>query len=107
MTARGAIGRVISYQSKATTQTARQYSVARGRPTTAQKKQRALYRRAITAWSALTETEKITWARIGDASRITGYNMYLRAYLLNPPPAGSSIWDAGATTWDNDLSNWD
>lgn len=66
---------------------------------------RADYRLAIAGWQALTEPEKSDWNVIGAVENISGWNAYLRDWMLAPAPG--TIWDGGATIWDGGATTWD
>jgi len=68
-----------------------------------QDQQRTLFKNAITAWKNLSEEEKQEYAEQARPYALTGYQYFIKQYLLTPPPA--EIWYK--VTIDNTASSSD
>jgi len=55
-----------------------------------QDQQRNLFKEAVEAWNKLSSEQKQEYNEMAKPLRLTGYQLYIRQYLLNPPPTG--IW---------------
>jgi len=62
------------------------------RKTEAQLAQRSLFRQAIDAWKQLSDEEKQQYKQEAAANGLTGYQYFIKQFLLNPPPAEEIIW---------------
>lgn len=63
---------------------AKKYQVPKNPNTADQKAQRLLFKDAVKAWQALTEPKKDVWRAKASGLSATGYNLFIRSYLLNP-----------------------
>lgn len=106
ITAAGSIGSMLTYSTTTSSPVAKRISAPAKRTSAAQQARRVIYLDAVTAWHALTETEKAEYSAQAKPLNITGYNLFLSQNLTAAPPAGT-IWDTGATTWDAGATIWD
>lgn len=44
--------------------------------------QRTLYRQAYEEWNLLAPEDKIMWSKMASSKKMTGYNLYLKTFLL-------------------------
>jgi len=104
--AAGSIGSMLTFSTTTSSQVAKRMSAPAKRTSTAQQARRALYLDAVSAWNALTDTEKTAYSEAAEPLKITGYNMYLSQHIA-PPPSVGTIWDDGETSWDGGATLWD
>ena len=59
----------------------------------AQLAHRELFLEARDAWLALSPEEKAQWTATGQLSQMTGWNAFLKDYILNPPPPEPQVYE--------------
>lgn len=103
------IGGRIIYRAGLRKPNAYEFKKASDPATPAQLTQRAAYKAACTAWVALTSPEKIAYNVLAQPLKITGFNLFVRQYILTPPPppATYATWDATHMDSAGVLSNSD
>lgn len=67
---------------------AKKYQAPKNPNTADQQTQRLLFKDAVTAWQSLSEPDKNIWRAKASGLSATGYNLFIRDYLLNPPVPG-------------------
>ncbi len=75
--------------------------------TPAQAIRRAIMRDAITAWQNLPDPQKAIYNTRAKPIQMSGYNLFCREWLNNPPTQPGTDWDGGTTVWDNLTTIWD
>jgi len=101
--AAGTIGGTITYQHIHRTNIARKKPIPTDPQTDLQLDRRSLYRCVCYMWHSLIATEKQQWETDARRHRITGFNLYMRTYLLllaNPLALYPFAKGTGATAYD-------
>ena len=62
------------------------------RKTEAQLNQRTLFRKAVNAWNQLSDEEKQQYKQEATAYGLTGYQYFIKQFLLNPPAEEQILW---------------
>lgn len=65
------------------------------------------YADGCAAWRLLTPEEKQTWSDDAVIYQITGFNLFMKEWMLTYSPISGTVWDDGATTWDGGGTLWD
>ena len=104
--ASGSIGKLINYTSTTGGKTVRGWAKPTGTPNAVQVSRRNRYREGAAAWQVLTPEGQAAYNTTAAPQKLTGYNLFIRAWLTPWPPVGT-IWDDGATTWDSGATVWD
>ena len=68
---------------------------------------RAIMRMGIEAWQAMPEVDKDPYNQAAKPLQMSGYNLFIRNWLRNPPLQPGTNWDGGTTTWDDSSTYWD
>jgi hypothetical protein len=55
-------------------------------PSTEQIQNRKTYRSAVAAWNSLSENEKNIYRKRSKGKNYSGYNLFVKEYLVSPPP---------------------
>jgi hypothetical protein len=89
LTARGTVGGVIVYRTSARGTTVSRSPSRTPPPSAAQTARRERYRNAVAEWRTLDSTERQAWKDAAGSTNLTGYNVWIRQYLLqNITPPG-------------------
>jgi len=83
--AHGTTANLLTFSKKKTVNICRYQRKQKDAQSAAQIAQRAKYQDGITAWKALTDEEKAEYTAAGAAVGLSGYNYFLKEYLLTPP----------------------
>lgn len=81
----GALGNSVIYVRRRGINYVKIFKSPKNPNTSAQQDQRALFQDAVIAWQALTGPEKDIWRAKASGLSPTGYNLFIKDYLLNPP----------------------
>lgn len=84
-TASGSIGPCLTFSLRKSGQQVRFQAKQKDKKSTLQIFQRALYSQAVDSWIALSDNEKREWKVAAVGLPMSGFNLYVREYLKNPP----------------------
>lgn len=84
--ARGAIYGNIVFSVRKSGQQVRFQKPPVDRRSSGQISRRLIYSNGVDAWHSLTSEEKQVYIVQAKEMNMTGYNLYMRTYLLSPPP---------------------
>jgi hypothetical protein len=68
---------------------------------------KAIYADGCAAWRLLDTEAKQAWRDQAIPLKITGFNLYMREYLITPTPSQPTSWDQAGQNWDQAGQNWD
>ena len=85
ITASGSIAKRITFSKKRTGQQVRFQRAQKDYSNTARAKARLNYQNAVSAWNELNPFERNTWNALALGKKYTGYNLFVKTYLLKPP----------------------
>ena len=83
--AKGSIAKNLTFSERKTGSQVRFQKKQKDVLTSDRVEHRARFLEAVASWHALTEEEKLTYNQRAKDLMMTGYNLYLREYLLAPP----------------------
>lgn len=89
--ARGTLADSVVYQRRRGQVMGRKYHVPKYKRSPGQDSQRNLFAAAVIAWQALTENDKNYWRARATGMTMTGYNLFIKWYLLLPPPSTTPL----------------